>query len=155
MALVHEKLYQSTNLSEINFAEYIRTLGDLLFQSFGADSTKVGFSITGDEVLLPIDVAVPCGLIVSELLSNALKHAFPGGKGTIAVTLTAKDGSCAIAVHDNGVGLPPGADKGQTSTLGLQLVRALVQQIEGTLEIDGSAGAQFRITFPVSRGAHV
>jgi PAS domain S-box-containing protein len=153
MALVHEKLYQSTNLSEINFPEYLRTLADLLFQSFGTDPSKVEFTIEGDEVLLPVDIAVPCGLIVNELLSNALKHAFPDGKGTIVVGLTATDGSCAISVRDNGVGLPPNVE-GQGSTLGLQLVRALVQQIEGTMDIDRSAGTQFRITFRLARGAH-
>jgi len=108
MALVHEKLYQSTNLSSIDFGDYIRTLGELLFKSFAADPSRIHLTVSGDEVLLSIDTAVPCGLIVNELLLNALKHAFPEGeRGEIVVSLAdGGDGWCRMSVRDDGVGLP-------------------------------------------------
>ncbi|HWW60569.1 MAG TPA: histidine kinase dimerization/phosphoacceptor domain -containing protein, partial [Thermoanaerobaculia bacterium] len=154
MALVHEKLYQSTNLSGIDFAEYTRTLGDLLFKSFGVDPSRIALSVEGGGVLLSIDIAVPCGLIVNELLSNALKHAFPNQrKGIIRVTVAGDDDARRhFVVHDDGVGLPPELDVTATSTLGLQLVRGLIQQIDGKLDIERTDGTTFRIALPAERG---
>src|SRR5436190_12772891 len=149
MALVHEKLYQSTNLSRIDFGDYIRTLGDLLFKSFAADPSRIQLTVIGDEVLLSIDTAVPCGLIVNELLLNALKHAFPEGeRGEIIVELAdGGDGWCRLAVRDDGVGLPDDMS-GDSGTLGLQLVRGLVAQLDGRLAIErGRGGAGFTISF--------
>jgi PAS domain S-box-containing protein len=155
MALVHEKLYGSTNLSQIDFGDYIRTLGDLLLQSFAADPSRIHLRVTGDEVLLSIDTAVPCGLIVNELLLNALKHAFPDGeRGEIVVDLSdPRDGSCRMSVRDTGVGLPPNRE--ETGTLGLTLVRGLVAQLGGELGVeDGSGGAGFVVNFRKERAAH-
>lgn len=152
MALVHEKLYQSTNLSQIDFGNYIRTLGDLLMRSFAPDPSPMTLQVSGATVLLSIDVAVPCGLIVNELLSNSLKHAFPDGRpGTIEVELEDRgDGTCQVSVRDDGVGLPPNLDPATVTTLGLQLVAGLVQQIDGTLTVDsGSDGTAFNIRFPM------
>jgi len=157
MALVHEKLYQSTNLSLIDFGDYIRTLGDLLFQSFGIDPTRVLLTVVDDEVLLSIDTAVPCGLIVNELLLNALKHAFPeGGHGEIVVELAdGGDGWCRLAVRDDGVGLPDDMMSEGSGTLGLQLVRGLVAQLDGRLAVErGRGGAGFTISFRKERAAH-
>lgn len=150
MALVHEKLYQSTNLSEIDFGDYIRTLGDLLVKSFAADPSPVKLNVNGATVLLSIDVAVPCGLIINELLSNALKHAFPDGRsGSISVDLEdCGDGTCRVSVRDDGIGLPPNLDLASVTTLGLQLVAGLVQQIDGTLTVAATTiGTSFNIRF--------
>ena len=157
MALVHEKLYGSTNLSQIDFADYIRTLGDLLFQSFAADPSRIRLTVVGGEVLLSIDTAVPCGLIVNELLLNALKHAFPdGGRGEIVVELAdSGDGWCRMAVRDDGVGLPDDTAREGAGTLGLQLVRGLVAQLDGQLMVEyGRGGAGFSVNFRKERGTH-
>jgi PAS domain S-box-containing protein len=155
MALVHEKLYQSTNLSRIDFADYIRSLGELLFRSSAINPANVTLVVSGPETFLSIEVAVPCGLIVNELLSNALKHAFPENRrGEIQVRLDARpdDWTC-VSIRDDGVGLPAGFDLNRTGTLGLQLVHALVQQIDGQITIEASRpGAGFIIDFPRERG---
>jgi len=155
MALVHEKLYQATNLSRIDFADYIRTLGDLLFRSSAINPDNVTLDVSGSEIFLSIDAAVPCGLIFNELLSNALKHAFPGDrKGKISVHLNEHgDGPISMSVRDDGVGLPAVFDFDRTETLGLQLVQALVGQIDGRITIERrDAGAGFNVVFPPERG---
>jgi PAS domain S-box-containing protein len=155
MALVHEKLYQSTNLSRIDFAEYITALADLLFKSYAVDPSLIRFAVEGEEVFLNIDTAVPCGLIVNEILSNALKHAFPGGRGgEIIVALQQTNGACVLTIRDNGIGLKPDSENAPVRTLGLQLVRGLVQQIEGAIEVRRDGGTVFSISFPINRTAH-
>jgi len=154
MALVHEKLYQSTNLSRIDFREYIAALADLLFKSAAPERTPIAFRLEGDQVFLSIDTAVPCGLIVNELLSNALKHAFPDDRGgEIVVSLHFQNGTCTMRVRDDGAGLPihPSTSR---KTLGLELVRGLVQQIEGSYDVTSDGGSEFTITFPVEKGSH-
>jgi PAS domain S-box-containing protein len=153
MALVHEKLYQSSNLSRIDLADYIRSLGELLFRSSAINPANVMLEVSGREIFLSIDTAVPCGLIVNELLSNALKHAFPGGRvGIINVRLDEAGGRIALHVRDDGIGLPAGFDFNGTGTLGLQLVQGLVLQLDGQITIDAGAGAGFTIVFPAERG---
>jgi two-component sensor histidine kinase len=155
MALVHEKLYQSTNLSRIDFGDYIRALGELLFRSSAINPANVVFEVAGSEIFLSIETAVPCGLVVNELLSNALKHAFPSGRGgSIRVQLDKQDdGSIALRLRDDGIGLPPAFDLDRTETLGLRLVQGLVQQIDGTIIIERpEAGAAFSVVFPAERG---
>ncbi|MEA2570404.1 MAG: hypothetical protein QOI24_2405 [Acidobacteriota bacterium] len=154
MALVHEKLYQSTNLSRIDFGDYIRTLGELLFRSSAINPDNVTLEVGGAVVFLSIEIAVPCGLIVNELLSNALKHAFPDDRpGVIRVHLRVEvDGTIGVSVRDDGVGLPAALDVERTETLGLRLVAGLVQQIEGRMTIErGAAGAGFNVVFPAER----
>jgi PAS domain S-box-containing protein len=155
MALVHEKLYQSTNLSRIDFGDYIRSLGELLCRASAMNPEDVSLIVSGSEIFLSIDTAVPSGLIVNELLSNALKHAFPNGRrGVISVHLTeGSDGSIAVSVRDDGVGLPDSFDFSRTETLGLQLVQGLVQQIDGRISVlRGETGAVFNVVFPKERG---
>ena len=154
MALVHEKLYQSTNLSRINFADYIRSLSELLFRSSAINPANVVLNLTGKEVVLSIDTAVPCGLVINELLSNALKHAFPDDRhGTIHVHLDEHgDGWIRASIHDDGIGLPADFDLDRTGTLGLKLVQALVQQLDGRIAVDPlRAGACFVVDFPAER----
>jgi PAS domain S-box-containing protein len=155
MALVHEKLYQSTNLARIDFADYIRSLGELLFRSSAINPENVTLVVSGPETFLSIEVAVPCGLIVNELLSNALKHAFPENRrGEIHVRLDERpDEWTRVSIRDDGIGLPANFDVNRTGTLGLQLVHGLVQQIDGRIRIEATKpGAGFIIEFPPERG---
>jgi PAS domain S-box-containing protein len=154
MALVHEKLYQAENLTRINFGDYVRSLGELLFKSFTVENSAIRMEVAGSDVFLDIDAAVPCGLIVNEVVSNALKHAFPSGRGTIGVRLQHEGDRCIMTIRDDGIGLPPQFDLRSIDTLGLQLVRGLVKQIDGSLEVRSIIGTEFRIDFPTERIAH-
>ena len=149
MALIHEKLYQSANLAQIDFGDYIRDLAGYLFRAQGGHTRNIGLNIQTDDVHLIIDMAVPCGLILNELISNSLKHAFPTGhSGDIVVTCRAEEGDQIIlTVGDNGVGLPAGLDLQNTGTLGLELVRTLTEQLGGTLQLDRTQGIEYRLAF--------
>jgi two-component sensor histidine kinase len=149
MSLIHQKLYQSQNAATIDFAEYIHDLTDALFNSYGARRDVVRLTLRIDGTILNVDTAIPCGLIVNELVSNSLKYAFPDGKqGQIHVSMR-KDGNdrFTLVVGDTGVGLPKGFDYQESPSLGLKLVHTLVDQLGGTVEIDRQGGTQFRITF--------
>jgi PAS domain S-box-containing protein len=149
MALIHESLYRSKKLSQVHFGEYVQRLTADLFRSFGVDRRIIGLKINIPDVRLSIDTAIPCGLIINELVSNILKYAFPNGRaGEIAIDLLpGSDRKLTLCVRDNGIGFPPGLDFTQTSTLGLQLVTSLVYQLRGTVELQANAGTEFRITF--------
>jgi two-component sensor histidine kinase len=148
MALVHEKLYRSGNLARVDFAEYIRSLTSSLVRSFGVDSNAIRLHVEIDQVFLSIDYAVPCGLIVNELVHNALKHAFPDRReGEIRISCHQNDEGLVLQISDNGAGIPADPDLGKTNSLGLQLVRTLVEQLDGSIEVSNSAGTDFRIVF--------
>ncbi len=149
MALIHEKLYLSNNLAEINFAEYIYSLVNTIFRTMGMQRRGINVQIQAENILLKIDAAVPCGLIVNELVSNTLKHAFPNGNtGVVQVQLNAgANGHIMLSVADNGVGLPPGLNFKETESLGLQLVNSLVRQLGGVIDLDQNSGTKFTITF--------
>ena len=149
MALLHESLYRSTNLARIAFAPYCRSLCVQIFQSFGVSPTRIHLERRIDDVTLAIDQAVPCGLIINELVSNSLKHAFPDERsGRITLELrAAPDGVTLLRIADDGVGLPPGFDLRRSKTLGLQLAFRLARQLRGALEIEPGAGASFLLTF--------
>lgn len=152
MALVHEKLYQSSDLSRINFAEYVESLGTLLFRSYGIDKRQIILEVQAGSILLSVESAVPCGLIVNELLSNSLKHAFPDGRrGTIRVALAREQQQLLLTVTDDGVGLPAALDVEKTETLGLQLVRTLAHQLDGTVQVERRGRTQFTIAFRENR----
>jgi two-component sensor histidine kinase len=157
MALVHEKLYQSESLAQIDFAEYVRTLTTYLFNSYGDRAQHITLDIQAEDVFLGIDTAIPCGLILNELVSNALKHAFPNGQeGKIRVEIcVGSEQQSTLTVSDNGVGLPESLDLHNTTSLGLQLVNILVRQLDGTMEIHGQGGAEFKIGFVVPQGEEV
>ncbi|MBC7185633.1 MAG: PAS domain S-box protein [Calditrichaeota bacterium] len=149
MALIHEKLYRSASLSRIDFGEYLQSLVSGLVRSY-ATNGRVGTELAVEKVELGVDQAIPCGLIVNELVSNALKHAFPEQQeGMIRVRFQREDGRCLLAVADNGVGFPSALDFRATNSLGMQLVTTLVDQLEGEIQLlrDGP-GTHFSISFP-------
>jgi PAS domain S-box-containing protein len=152
MSLIHERLYQSQELTHINYAEYIRTLAADLYETYGTDPAKVSLDVSAEDIFLNVDQAIPCGLVVNELISNALKYGFPpgrNGKGRIEVTLRKTDGNeIELSVKDNGIGLPDDFDIEKSQSLGLKLVTMLTEgQLEGKLKVNGKGGAKFQIQF--------
>jgi len=149
MAMVHEKLYQSDDLARIDFGEYIRSLATDLRSSYGLDSRGIELKIDVDDILLGVDIAIPCGIIVNELVSNSLKHAFPGERpGEITVSFWEADGQYTMIFKDDGVGFPEDLDVNRPSSLGLTIVNALTGQIGGTIELGSNGGCEVSITFP-------
>jgi PAS domain S-box-containing protein len=151
IALVHEQLYRSTDLSFIDFACYVDELVDSLCRSSLRDPERIRVKVEIRDIELGIDEAIPCGLIINELVSNSLKHAFPGdGEGEILIR-GARDGEGGVrfSVTDTGVGLPPGLNLLETETLGLQIVGLLTRQLHGTMEIRGDNGVAVTVRFPV------
>jgi two-component sensor histidine kinase len=157
MAMVHERLYRSEDLACVDFGDYLRTLTDSLRRSYNATAINVEVVTRGVE--LPLDTAVPCGLLVNELVSNALKHAFPQKRsGSIVVELVRdpnKPNTILLTVRDNGIGLPAGMDMSNADSFGLRLVAALVDQLLGSLAITSNAGAMFQVSFPAPANVRI
>jgi PAS domain S-box-containing protein len=148
IALIHEKLYQSKDYGRVQFSDYIRSIASNVFQSAGVSPGVVQLTVQIEPIALPVDKAIPCGLIVNELITNALKHAFPHGReGVVEVSLSARDGRVSLCVKDNGIGLSPNFTLEDSRTLGLQLVTTLARQLEGSVEILRSGGTAFRVSF--------
>jgi PAS domain S-box-containing protein len=149
MALIHEKLYQSHDLAKVNLGQYIDSLTVHLYHIYSVDSMDVRLDLQLEDVLLDINTAIPCGLLINELVSNALKHAFPDGhNGFIRLEVSSgQNGRRCLTVEDNGVGLPAGFDVANPQTLGMQLVNDLVEQIGGSLLVDTREGTYFSVTF--------
>jgi PAS domain S-box-containing protein len=149
MALIHEQLYQSKDCARINFSEYITLLTHDLFRSYGVKAGQITLELEIEEISLNINTAIPCGLIINELVSNALKHAFPEERdGIIKVALHSDaNNQQTLKVTDNGIGFPEHSEFRATKSLGLQLVNVLANQLEGTLELDRRLGTGFKITF--------
>ena len=149
MALLHESLYQSNNLARVDFPEYIRQLASHLFQSYGVAPGRIHLRTDLDKLHLNLDAALPCGLIINELISNSLKYAFPGGRaGEIHIALREHPGNRAqLIVADNGVGLRADIDWLTARTLGLRLVRSLADQLGAAIEIQSTAGTKVELTF--------
>lgn len=154
MAMIHESLYQTPNLARINFDEYIQNLVSGLFNSYSTNSKLIEPKLDLCRVSLDIDTAIPCGLILNELVTNSIKHAFSTNKnygfekyGIINVKLSRENEMIEIVVRDNGVGFPGDIDFKNTSSLGLQLVNNLVNQINGIIELNNNSGTEFRIRF--------
>ncbi|HEY9644157.1 MAG TPA: PAS domain S-box protein [Coleofasciculaceae cyanobacterium] len=152
IALVHEKLYRSEDLSKINLTQYIPSLVASLFSTYETQLDTVALKTEIDPVSLDVDTAIPCGLIINELVSNALKYAFPPDrKGEICVELRAEDQrQVRLIVKDNGIGIPQDFDFAKAESLGLKLVRDFVAQLEGNLRVERNHGTEFRITFPLN-----
>ena len=148
MAMIHEKLYQSEDLTQINFADYIQSLVSNLLYSYNIKSGHIKPVLEVDDVNLNIETAVPCGLIISELVSNSLKYAFPDGmKGEIFVSLKLVEEMYELIISDNGIGLPDNLDLKHIESLGLLLVTSLTEQIDGEITIKSIKGAEFKIRF--------
>ncbi|HEY9669785.1 MAG TPA: PAS domain S-box protein [Coleofasciculaceae cyanobacterium] len=149
MALIHEQLYQSQDCAKINFSDYLNDLTNYLFQAYGVNADKIILELDIDEVSINITTAIPCGLIISELISNAIKHAFPNQEsGLIKITLRSDlHKNIKLIIKDNGIGLPKTYNIKKTKSLGLQLVNVLIGQLEGTLKLNQSTGAEFCICF--------
>lgn len=149
MALVHEKFYQAEELSEINFNEYLEKLCHYLFQSYGDKTDRIELTVTGDKVGLDMDTAMPCGLLVNEIVSNSYKYAFPGNmKGFINISLSRVPGKVGLKIHDSGIGLPTDFQLETSESLGMQLIQALTSQLDGELVISKDNGTTFEIIFP-------
>jgi len=152
MALVHESLYRSENLARINFAEYAEVLVTNILSSYGNPDVAVRLQSELESVIMSADLAIPCGLILNELVSNALIHGFPDGTGgEIKVTLHQRPGGlCTLSVQDSGIGIPAELDASKNRSLGLRLVRSLAHQIRGAFELmridpGTSASLQFMV----------
>lgn len=145
MAFIHEQLYQSSNFVNINFSEYIGNLVTYLLHYYTEDPGSIKLNINVEDVFIDLDTSIPLGLIINELVTNSLKHAFQGKPGEISIDLhSIDDNQYMLTVADNGTGLPEGFDF-NTETLGLQLVNGLVKQLDGTIELDSINGTRFKI----------
>ncbi len=151
MALIHEILYDSGDLSSIDVKQYVSRLAASLTRMFGADAGRIRVTVESEDATLGIDAMVPCGLAISELISNSLKYAFPDGReGEIALQVTSvPDGGIKLVVRDNGIGMPAELDIRATKTMGMGLVVSLVErQLRGQLDLDRSQGTCFTIVIP-------
>ncbi|MCD1295852.1 hypothetical protein CUJ83_12685 [Methanocella sp. CWC-04] len=151
MALIHEKLYGNDTFSTLNFQDYVRSLTTFLFNSYSNNKNlRLNFNI--NEINLNIDTAIPCGLIINELVSNSLKYAFPDNReGEIRIDAYIENDMFNLCVSDNGIGLPVDFDPNGSETLGIQLVNALATQLNGKMEINGNNGTDFRLVFNYSK----
>jgi PAS domain S-box-containing protein len=149
MAMIHEKLYQSDNLNSINFSDYVKTLLDSLIYDVPHKLSNINIDLDVEKIELNIETSVPCGLIINELVSNSLKHAYPeGGKGTISIKMRSLDDKYELIVADDGTGSVQQADlEEDNSNLGLYLVNTLIKQLDGTIEVLEGNGTGYRIVF--------
>lgn len=150
MALIHQTLYQSHDFAKVDFATFLDSFVPVLVSSYATNPNRVSLDIVADGVSLPINTAIPCGLIINELISNALKHAFPAERrGKILLEIkTDESGNLLLSVSDDGIGVPSGFDIGSSSTLGLQLVSMLTDQLRGSFDIRRENPTQFTIRVP-------
>ncbi len=149
MAMIHEKLYKSDNLSSVDMDDYLYQITHHLLKNYQLESNKIKTNIKAEKVEMDIKIASPLGLIINELITNSLKYAFPEGEGEITLKICLVDGCYHLTIADDGVGLPDDFSLNKTETLGLQLVNRLVQQISGSIELcEDSKGTEFIIKFP-------
>jgi len=160
ISMIHEKLYQSNNLQKIDFESYLSNIMVNLFQTYGVDQDKISYEINCEDIKLNMETSVPCGLIVTELVTNSIKHAFPlnqqykiddvskiDPKYKINILLYLENENINLIINDNGIGFPEDLDFKNTESLGLELVNLLVNQLDGTIELQRSEGTQFIIKF--------
>ncbi len=148
IALIHEKLYQTKNISRIEFSGYAKSLTQHIFDVFGTNTGKINTKINANNIFLSVDTAIPCGLIINELVTNSLKYAFPDEKsGEININLDYQNSKYILTIRDNGIGLGDKIDFNNKDTLGLQLVNTLIYQLNAEMSIDRSDGTSYCITF--------
>lgn len=149
IALVHEELYQSQDLNSINYSDYLEKISKNMFDSYQVSSSRVKLELSHENVLITISKAVPCGLIINELLSNSLKHAFPDKrKGTIKISFSSTDHEYFLVYSDNGIGISEEDYLSHPTSLGVELIKGLTKQLQGTIELDQREGTTYRIRFP-------
>ncbi len=152
IALVHERLYLSKSLDYIDYGDYLRNITKHLYSAHSVDPNVIAIRISAGNIPLHIDQAIPCSLIINELITNTFKHAFPDGrKGEIRIDLTRKDGTIHLLYSDNGIGLPENISLENATTLGMRLLSGLTRQMKGTIETGRQDGTWFRISFPEVR----
>jgi two-component sensor histidine kinase len=152
MALIHDKLYQTEGLSRIDVRDYIQDLSRSLLRTYSV-GPNINLDINVDPLFLGIDTVMPLGILINELVTNSLKHAFPGNRpGRIDISLKNGDvQQLVLTVSDNGIGIPADLDHTDTQSMGMQLVITLVEQLEGTVELVRDNGTKFRVIFSVAR----
>jgi len=150
MAMVHEQLYQSGDLTQISIRDYILKLVNNLFYSYGIRKDQITLVTEISDMKLNLETVLPCGLILCEVISNSLKYAFPDGReGNIIIKMHIKDGYYVLSVEDDGVGFPEEIDFMNPNTLGLQIVQTLAQQLDGNIELETNGFTRFKISFKV------
>jgi PAS domain S-box-containing protein len=147
MAMVHETLYRSSSFTHIMFKDYIENLVSNILYSYGIPTGNIKTKLDIENLNINIDTAIPLGLIINELVTNSVKYAFPKGKGTVKIELKSISEQMELIIADNGIGLPKNIEIDNTETLGLQLVKSLVNQIEGKIELEQTHGTEFKIIF--------
>lgn len=156
MALIHEKLYQSGDFTDVDFSNYLNEISGILQRTYADHSRKIKIRVNAEHVRIGLDTAIPCGLIVNELISNALKHAFNGrDQGEIEINMhSLHEDKVQLGIRDNGIGYPKDFDFKHAKSLGLQLIHNLVKQISGTLVRENTQGTGIRITFSKSSNSN-
>jgi two-component sensor histidine kinase len=147
MAMIHEKLYHCHNLSRLNMGEYLNNLVKDILSSYSRVSSRITSNVNVEDIYLNIDTALPMGLIVNELVSNCIKHAFPDGTGNINISLVHDKEEYILTVSDNGIGLSGDVDPLESNSLGLKLVNSLSIQLEGELTVHRDFGTAFILNF--------
>jgi two-component system, sensor histidine kinase PdtaS len=152
MSLIHQRLYESKDFGRVDFRSFLDTLVPNLVSSYSADPNRITLLIDAAEVSLPIHAAIPCGLIVNELISNALKHAFPGHRhGEIRIGLVSRENQVELSVSDNGAGVPEGLELANATTLGLQLVTLLADQLGAKITLQRANPTRFVLNLAVPK----
>lgn len=154
MALVHNMLYSSHQLAHLDLPEYINVLGSNLLSSYSASSSRIAFSVAGPQILVSLETAISCGIVLNEIMTNSAKHAFgPESRGArISIDLEEEEGVVAISYRDNGAGLPRELDLANSASLGMQIVHSIVlEQLQGELTVNGEGGFEATIRFPGER----
>ena len=148
MAMVHEKLYQTGNFAELSVAEYLEGLIENIYSSYGVNIDRIKMEINAENIFLDINTSIPCFLLINEVITNCIKHAFPDGRsGTIIIDFKKLNDKHIIRIQDDGIGLPDDFNINQTNTLGMQLITSLTSQLDGELEVTSNNGAEFKVTF--------
>ena len=153
MALLHEILYQSQDLALVDFSKYLLRMVDCLFRSYGVSSQQILLYTELDPIKLELDDALPAGLLISEVVSNSLKHGFPAGRpGEVRIRMRRQSAATiSLTLSDTGVGLPPNVDWANSRSLGLRLVRALAEQLHASLDVRSDGGTEVHLLFNIRR----
>jgi two-component sensor histidine kinase len=150
IALVHEKLYQSKSLDRIEYGDYLNKFVQHLSETFNVNPAVISSHINAEKIYVDINQAVPCSLIINEMMTNSLKYAFPDGReGEITIDFSSDGMNYILKYHDNGIGIPEGVTFDRTQSLGMQLIRGLTRQLDSTVDLQRGDGSTFTVTFPM------